>query len=50
MTPQFYEGPFLKEERDLIDAIADHLGHIIERKQTEKIKRESEEKLRSTLI
>jgi K+-sensing histidine kinase KdpD len=26
------EGPFLKEERQLIDAIAERLGHIIERK------------------
>ena len=28
--PERYEGPFLKEERDLIDAIAERLGKIIE--------------------
>ena len=33
--PQIDEGPFLKEERLLIDAIADRLGQNIERKQTE---------------
>jgi len=29
------EGPFLREERRLIDAIASRLGHIIERKHSE---------------
>jgi DNA-binding CsgD family transcriptional regulator/phage shock protein A len=29
------EGPFLKEERSLIDAVAERLGKIIERKQAE---------------
>ena len=29
--PQCYEGPFLHEERDLLHAIAERLGHIIER-------------------
>lgn len=29
--PDFFEGPFLKEERDLIDAVAERLGRIIER-------------------
>ncbi|MEE8372419.1 MAG: response regulator [Dehalococcoidia bacterium] len=33
--PGLDEGPFLKEERKLIDAIAERLGRIIERKQTE---------------
>jgi len=28
------EGPFLKEERDLLDAIAEHLSRIAERRQT----------------
>ena len=28
------KGPFLKEERDLLDAIAEHLGRIAERKRT----------------
>ena len=31
-----YEGPFVKEERDLLDAIAARLGRIAERKQAEK--------------
>lgn len=29
--PELAEGPFLKEERDLINAIAERLGHIYER-------------------
>lgn len=33
--PESYEGPFLKEERFLIDAIAKQLGKIIERAQAE---------------
>ncbi len=33
--PQSDEGPFLKEERSLIDAIAKHLGRIIEYKRAE---------------
>ena len=36
------EGPFLKEERDLINAIAEHLGQFIERKR-------AEEKIRASL-
>ena len=31
--PDSYEGPFLKEERDLISALAERLGKMIERKQ-----------------
>ena len=31
--PEADEGPFLKEERALIDAVAERLGRIIERKQ-----------------
>ena len=34
--PRSYEGPFLKEEKDLIEAIAERLGRIVERKQAEK--------------
>jgi len=34
--PQAYEGPFLKEERLLIDAFAERLGRITERFQTNK--------------
>ncbi len=33
--PFVYEGPFLKEERDLIHGIAERLGHIIESKIAE---------------
>jgi len=32
--PEKGEGPFLKEERSLLNAIAERLGHIIEHKQT----------------
>jgi len=41
--PEINEGPFLKEERDLIDAIAGRSGRIVERKRAEKALRESEE-------
>jgi len=34
--PVISEGPFLRQERDLIEAIAERLGRIIERKQAEK--------------
>jgi len=34
--PRSYEGPFLKEERDLIEAIAQRLGRVAERKRTER--------------
>ncbi|MBW2663799.1 MAG: GAF domain-containing protein, partial [Deltaproteobacteria bacterium] len=40
------EDPFIEGERSLINAIAERLGHIIERKQTEEVLRESEEKYR----
>jgi signal transduction histidine kinase len=33
--PETDEGPFLKEERDLINAIAERLGRIIERKRAQ---------------
>lgn len=33
--PELDEGPFLKEERDLIDAVAGQVASIIERRQTE---------------
>jgi len=33
--PEQYEGPFLKEERKLMGAIAERLGKIIERKEVE---------------
>ncbi|CAB5104678.1 hypothetical protein D3OALGA1CA_1650 [Olavius algarvensis associated proteobacterium Delta 3] len=44
--PKRYEGPFIKEERNLIDAIAQRLGNIVERLKVEKALRDSEEKLR----
>ncbi len=33
--PPVFEGPFLKEERDLIHGIAERLGHIIESRKAE---------------
>ena len=44
--PELDEGPFLKEERKLIDAISERLGKIIERKQVEEALRESAERFR----
>ncbi len=43
------EGPFLKEERDLIDVVAERLDRIIEGKQTEEVLRNSESKHRTLL-
>ena len=43
--PELDEGPFMKQERLLIDAVAERLGRITERKQAEEILRQSEEKL-----
>jgi len=45
--PESFEGPFLKEERDLIDAIAGQLGRIVERKGVEEAHRESEERYKA---
>ncbi len=44
--PAIDEGPFLKEERDLLDSIAERIGRTIERKQTEAEK----EKLKAHLL
>ncbi|MEE9609621.1 MAG: sigma 54-interacting transcriptional regulator [Desulfatiglandales bacterium] len=41
--PEIDEGPFLKEERSLINALTERLGKVIVRKQTEEALRESEE-------
>jgi PAS domain S-box-containing protein len=41
--PELVEGPFLAEERNLINAIAEILKRLIERKSTEDALRESEE-------
>jgi len=45
--PEIDEGPFLKEERNLIDALARILGDFTERKRAEEVLRESEEKFRN---
>jgi PAS domain S-box-containing protein len=45
--PEVDEGPFLKEERKLIDAVAERLGRIVERQWTEDAVRGSEEKHRT---
>jgi PAS domain S-box-containing protein len=45
--PRLDEGPFLKEERQLLDALARQVGEICERKRVEGALRESEEKLRT---
>lgn len=42
--PEIYEGPFLKEERKLIDAVAERMGRIIEQKRAETALGESEGK------
>ncbi|MBA7582984.1 hypothetical protein ES708_24922 [subsurface metagenome] len=47
--PQRDEGPFLKEERNLIDIIAERLGKIIERKQGEIELQQSYQKLQKTM-
>jgi len=44
--PQEDEGPFLKEERKLINTVAERLGKIIKRIQTEKALQESEQEIR----
>jgi two-component system sensor histidine kinase UhpB len=46
-TPACDEGPFLKEERNLIHAIADRLGRLAERKRAEAALRESESRYRT---
>jgi len=45
--PQIFEGPFLEEERHLIDAISEWLGMMIERVQVDEALRESETRWRS---
>jgi PAS domain S-box-containing protein len=48
-NPEIDEGPFLKEERKLINAIAGLTGRIIERKQAEEFLKASEKKYRTLL-
>lgn len=45
--PLSYEGPFTKEERDLIDAVSEILGRFSERKQAMDALSDSEEKFRT---
>jgi len=45
--PELDEGPFLKEERSLLSAIAERLGRVTERKIYEKDIKKSEDKYRS---
>ncbi len=45
--PEEDEGPFLKEERNLIDSMANHIGSFIERRIAEKKMIESENKYRA---
>ncbi len=48
--PEIYEGPFLKEERNLLNAIAERLGRTIERKQAQEELKKSHKKLRNLAI
>ncbi|MHC4607494.1 MAG: sensor histidine kinase [Planctomycetota bacterium] len=45
-NPRLDEGPFLKEERSLIDAVARQVALVIERKEAEQASRMLEEQLR----
>jgi PAS domain S-box-containing protein len=47
--PERDEGPFLKEERALVDAIAERVGRIIERRWAQDALRKSEEKYRELM-
>jgi signal transduction histidine kinase len=44
--PSIYEGPFLKEERSLLDAVAREVALIIERKEAEEAESKLQEQLR----
>jgi PAS domain S-box-containing protein len=47
--PREDEGPFLKEERSLINVIAERIGEIVERKNAQEALQESESKNRALL-
>ncbi len=46
--PEIDEGPFLKEERNLINTIAEHLGRIIERNQAEEELKSANQQLQAS--
>ncbi len=46
--PIIDEGPFLEEERNLLDALAKRLAHIAERKQAEETLRAANQQLRAS--
>ncbi|WP_291316905.1 PAS domain S-box protein [Desulfuromonas sp.] len=48
--PTLDEGPFLQEERQLLDTLARNLGETIERKCAQEALRESEERFRSIFV
>ncbi len=45
--PELDEGPFLKDERNLLNAIAGRLGRITERRQGEEALKESEQRFKA---
>jgi PAS domain S-box-containing protein len=47
--PPCDEGPFIKEERNLIDAVAERLGHVVERLRTQQLLLDRETELRERL-
>ena len=47
--PENNEGPFLKEERSLINAIAEQVGELAERKQMQEVLREVQRWFSTTL-
>ena len=48
--PERDEGPFLKEERSLLDTVAERLGEIAKRKWTEKTLQQSYDKLQKAMV
>ena len=44
--PELHEGPFLREERNLLNAVAHHLGLVIERREAAVQRSQLEEQLR----
>jgi PAS domain S-box-containing protein/putative nucleotidyltransferase with HDIG domain len=45
--PEADEGPFFKEERSLINTVADFMGHVIQHRRTEVEIRDSEKRFRT---